>query len=54
MQVWQIFFVLSLVALVGDSMGFCVGCVGKRPDVAAQLTPVTIIPLFLFSNVNNL
>eukprot|EP01084_Bolivina_argentea_P011260 21046_1 len=49
-QFYEIFFILSLVALVGDSMGFCLGCVAKRPDIAAQLTPVTIIPLFLFSN----
>eukprot|EP00484_Ammonia_sp_Unknown_P029461 CAMPEP_0197034414 /NCGR_PEP_ID=MMETSP1384-20130603/12542_1 /TAXON_ID=29189 /ORGANISM="Ammonia sp." /LENGTH=670 /DNA_ID=CAMNT_0042464345 /DNA_START=4 /DNA_END=2013 /DNA_ORIENTATION=+ len=47
---YEIFFVLSLVALVADSMGFCLGCVAKRPEIATQLTPVTIIPLFLFSN----
>ena len=47
---YEIFLILSLVALVADSMGFCLGCVAKRPDIAQQLTPVTIIPLFLFSN----
>ena len=49
-QFWQIFVALSLVALVADSMGFCLGCIAQRPDIATQLTPVTIIPLFLFSN----
>ena len=47
---YEIFIVLSLVALVADSMGFCLGCIAKRPDIATQLTPITIIPLFLFSN----
>jgi len=47
---YEIFVILSLVALVGDSMGFCLGCIAKRPEIAQQLTPVTIIPLFLFSN----
>merc|ERR1719295_1913236 len=47
---YEIFIVLSLVALVADSMGLCLGCIAKTPDIATQLTPVTIIPLFLFSN----
>lgn len=47
---YEIFLILSLVALVADSMGFCLGCIAKRPEIAQQLTPVTIIPLFLFSN----
>eukprot|EP00483_Globobulimina_turgida_P001556 UN01558 len=49
-DLWGIFLVLSLVALVADSMGFLTGCIAKTPATAAQLIPVTIIPLFLFSN----
>merc|ERR1712087_678855 len=28
----------------------CLGCITKRPDIATQLTPILVIPLFLFSN----
>ena len=49
-EFYEIFIVLSLVALVADSMGFCLGCIAKRPDIATQLTPILVIPLFLFSN----
>jgi len=45
-----IFLVLTLVGYVADGMGFCLGCIAKTPEIATQLTPLTIIPLFLFSN----
>ena len=48
-QWYEIYFILSLVASVADSMGFFIGCVASRPEIAIQLTPLTIIPLFLFS-----
>lgn len=40
-EFYEIFLILSLVGLVADSMGFCLGCVANRPEIASQLTPVT-------------
>ena len=46
---YEIYFVLCLTASVADSMGFCMGCIAKTPETAMQLTPLTIMPLFLCS-----
>ena len=45
---WYLFSIM-LVALSCDSFGFLLGCIAPSRKIAAQLLPVTILPLMLFS-----
>ncbi|ETO01505.1 ATP-binding cassette sub-family G member 1 [Reticulomyxa filosa] len=49
-DVVNIYISLTLCAIVADALGFFLGTIANRPELAIQISPVTIIPLMLFSN----